>query len=286
MNIGVIINPRHLNNADIYSKLKEVNCKHDPQLSKINYYVFADQMINDPELFKLVEADTKLDFILVFGGDGTMLHSVPYSMKFDTPLLGVNLGHLGFLTDSTLEELDKSIKHICQNKYTVQDRMLIKVSVKRDKKTVFKGVALNDAVIYKGVVPKLIDIRLFCDRRYVLKTRCDGIIVATPTGSTAYSLSSGGPILSPVMDAIVVSPLNPHVLTVRPMVFDATDNLSFELKDITGEVLLQLDGVNLFRLMENDEVNVTADTHKVSFIKLSNKTFYQVLRNKLHMGRR
>ena len=283
MNVGVVINPRHLNNNEIYSKLKQIKCSDS---LGIKYFVFAEQSIKESNLFNIVEQDTKLDFILVFGGDGTMLHSVPYSMQYNAPLLGVNLGHLGFLTDCTLDELEKSINQICHDKYRVQKRMMIKVSVKRNRKTVFKNVALNDAVIYKGIVPKLIDIRLFCDRRYVLKTRCDGIVAATPTGSTAYSLSSGGPILSPVMEAIVVSPLNPHVLTVRPMVFDASNYISFELKDITGEVLLQLDGVNMFRLMENDEVNISADTKKVSFIKLSNKTFYQILRNKLHMGRR
>ena len=161
----------------------------------------------------------------------------------------------------------------------------MKVTLKRKGKTIFSSTALNDVVINKGELPKLIDVRVSSNRRFVIDARCDGILAATPTGSTAYSLSAGGPILSPVMNAIVVNPLNPHILSLRPVVFNASDIIELKLNNASAECLLQLDGKNDHNLIEGDEVIVTADSRKVKFIKLTNKTFYQILRKKLHMGR-
>jgi len=118
-----------------------------------------------------------------------------------------------------------------------------------------------------------------------MDARCDGILAATPTGSTAYSLSAGGPIISPLMDAIVINPLNPHILSIRPMVFSASDVLHFQLKTASEDCILQLDGKNDHILKEGDEITVTAASRKIKFIKLTNKTFFQILRKKLHMGR-
>lgn len=279
-NFGIFFNPNYQKTKPIFELLNKLHKDKDLQ-----FYYFPQQKELFPEFIKC-EAGNKLDCILSFGGDGTFLKASKLSLKHNIPLMGINLGKLGFLSESSLSELEKSIDDLKRNKFKVQERLLLKAVVKRDNKPVYSSFALNDAVIYKGKEPRLIDIRFYSNKRLVVETRCDGLIISTPTGSTAYSLSSGGPILSPVMDAFVVTPLNPHVLSVRPMVFDSSDKLSFKLSANGGECILQLDGNNSKSLLDKDEISITASNKKICFIKLTNKTFYQILRKKMHMGRR
>ena len=161
--------------------------------------------------------------------------------------------------------------------------MLLDVRLERDNNMIYTGLALNDAVVYKGKIPKLLELTLFCNDNFVVETRCDGMIISTPTGSTAYSLSAGGPILSPIMEAIIAAPLNPHVLTVRPMVFSSVDELCIKIEYKT---ILQLDGKNVYNLIKGDRVLITASEEKIKFINLTSKTFYKILRKKLHMGKK
>ena len=282
-NFGIFFNPDFLDKQSVFKLLKKLH-----KTKKLNLFKFPEQKDLLPDFIDLIEepSRSKLDCILSFGGDGTLLRASQYSLVANAPLLGINLGKLGFLSESSITELEKSIDDLKNNKFKVQKRMLLKAMLKRKNKIIFSNLALNDAVIYKGETPKLIDIRFYSNRRFVVETRCDGIIVSTPTGSTAYSLSAGGPILSPVMEAIIVSPLNPHILSVRPMVFSPKDKLSFKIKTSNGESILQLDGCNIHMLHAEDEIIVTGASQKVSFIKLTNKTFYQILRKKLHMGKK
>ncbi|MCK4956913.1 MAG: NAD(+)/NADH kinase, partial [Candidatus Cloacimonetes bacterium] len=145
---------------------------------------------------------------------------------------------------------------------------------------------LNDAVIYRGEVSRLINIKYSCNNRFVMETRCDGVIIATPTGSTAYNLSAGGPIISPLMEAMVVTPLNPHVLTVRPIVFSANDILRFTITQTENESILNLDGRKSHDLKKGDVVIIKSALRKVNFIKLNNNTFFSILRKKFHLGRK
>jgi len=280
-NFGIFFNPNYNDKEPIFQLLKRLH-------KDLNFFRLADQQEFLPDFIPLFNKlkHGKLDCILSFGGDGTFLRSVKYSLDTNAPLLGINLGKLGFLSESSQTELEKSIEDLKKNKFKIQKRMLLKASLKRNKKIIYTSIALNDAVIYKGETPKLIDLRFYANRRFVLNTRCDGIIVSTPTGSTAYSLSAGGPLISPVMEAFVVTPLNPHILSVRPMVFPSQDILSFKLIINEGASLLQLDGINSHDLLPNDEIFITSASQKVSFIKLTNKTFFQILRKKIHMGKK
>ncbi len=226
-----------------------------------------------------------IDCVLVFGGDGTILRAKEIALATGAPILGVNLGYLGFLSESTLTELQGSISQLLQQRYKLLQRMLLSCNVRRRGKIIYQASALNDAVIYKAETPRLIHVRLYDRKRFVLDTRCDGVIVSTPTGSTAYSLSAGGPILSPEMQAIIFSPLSPHILSIRPMVFNASDKLMMKVYGLERDAWLQIDGINSLELQENDEVLVTASKQSVAFIKLTNRTFYKILRNKLHLGR-
>lgn len=282
-NFGIFFNPNYQDKKAIFDLLKQLY-----ENKNLRFFKSEEQREVLPDFIRCLkkEKKVKLDCIFVFGGDGTILKALNFSLKTKAPILGINLGKLGFLSESSLKELEKSIDDLKKNKFKVQARMLLKVILRRNKKVIFSSLALNDAVIYKGEAPKLIDVKISSNRRFVVETRCDGVIAATPTGSTAYSLSAGGPILSPIMDAIVVAPLNPHILSVRPMVFSSDDNIGFTIMNADHKILLQLDGQNRFELHKGDKILVTAASQKVDFIKLSNRTFYQILRKKLHMGKK
>ncbi len=281
--IGIFLNPQYVSDEPVFALLEKLHWEKD-----INFYNTSPLSTELPAFIPDVSRldGFPLNCILVFGGDGTILRAVDQSLKYNAPLLGINIGSLGFLSDCSMQELEKSVDDLIKNRFSVQSRLLLKVQLKRGGKLTFKGLALNDAVIYKGNVPKLIDVTISSNRRLVFDTRCDGIVVSTPTGSTAYSLSAGGPILSPEMEAIVITPLNPHVLTVRPIVFSATDLLRFRIRETTDECILQLDGKNNVAISVEDEVLITAAAQKVRFIKLSNKTFFSILRKKMHLGRK
>jgi len=278
-NFGVFINPYHNDLNSVMKLLKKLSVK-------VNFFQLQKLDINLSEFIKIADDKINLDCILSFGGDGTFLRAMHFSLLKKAPLLGINMGKLGFLSDSSLHELEKSIDDLMNKKYKIQERMLLKASLKRKGEAIFSDLAMNDVVIYKGETPRLAEIKISSNKRFVFDTRCDGIIVSTPTGSTAYSLSAGGPLLSPVMDAIIVSPLNPHILSVRPMVFSSADKLGFNVLDLDREGVLQLDGMNVEKLRSGDEIIVTAANKKVEIIKLTNKTFYQILRKKLHMGKK
>jgi NAD+ kinase len=275
--IGLFVNPQINKFGDIFQTLRKFSEQG------ISFFSLNDE-IKTPDFVKK-NINEELSAILVFGGDGTILRAVPISLKYNAPILGINFGRLGFLTESDFKELNAVFTNILKEKYKIQNRMLLTVTVNRNKQTVYKELGLNDAVVIRGNVPKLINIKIKNNKRFVLETRCDGVIASTPTGSTAYSLSAGGPILTPTMDAIVFTPINPHILSVRPMVFKSSDKLHFIIEGLDDRPILQIDGKNNFNLKSNDEVLITASKKKVSFIKLTNKTFYQILRRKMHMGK-
>ncbi|MFB3844989.1 MAG: NAD(+)/NADH kinase [Candidatus Cloacimonadaceae bacterium] len=283
-NFGVYLNPSYTKFDEIFNLLRQLQTEYG-----LTFYGFKSQQEIFPSAFNHVLDDTDikipLDCILVFGGDGTILRAKNIALQTKAPILGINLGYLGFLSESTLADLKKSVKDLLRNKYKLQQRMLLSVFLKRDKKVIYQGLALNDAVIYKGNSARMMEIRMYNSGRFVVDTRCDGVIASTPTGSTAYSLSAGGPILSPVMKAIVVSPLNPHILSIRPMVFQDKDKLTFRIAGTDLQGKLQIDGINVHELQEKDELTVIAAKQQVDFIKLSNRTFYKILRNKMHLGK-
>ncbi len=282
--VGVFINPFYPRPALITDELRSLIDK-----IPIELYGSIEQKDILPDFIPaLTDEQAKqknLDWIFVFGGDGTILRSVKFSLATDTPILGVNLGRLGFLSDVSLEELSKSVRKLFDGKYTIQERMMLRANVRRGGVCIYSDWALNDIVVHKGRIPTLIEIRLSVNRRFVLEARCDGMIASSPTGSTAYSISAGGPILSPVMEAIIVSPLNPHILSVRPMLFGPEDTVGFRLTRTHGVATLQLDGRNVLEVQDRDDILISRAAKKVRFVKLSNKTFYQILRKKMHMGR-
>lgn len=290
-NFAVYINPAFADQDSIFALLERL--KEEDRLrggQNLRFYgdIAQKDILREPVKsldFSLHKAVEKIDCILVFGGDGTILRAKELALKTRAPILGINLGYLGFLSESTLPEISGSIRDLMEGRYTILKRMLIRCTLKRKGEEPISWNALNDAVIYKGKNPGLINARIFANKRYVFDTRCDGVICSTPTGSTAYSLAAGGPILAPQMKAMVLSPLNPHLLTIRPMVFAADEKLSMRIYNLKQKAWLQIDGANVSPILENDEVHITASPESVSFIKLSKRTFFRILRNKMHLGK-
>ncbi len=292
-NFAVYINPGFSDINSIFKLLDKIR-EEDSALSGRNSDLrfFGDVGQEDilsghVEVLDLIGSKVliPIDCILVFGGDGTILRAKDLAINTNAPILGINVGYLGFLSESTLPEISRSIRDLVAGKYKILHRMLIQCSLKRDGKTILHKKALNDVVIYKGENPGLISSRVFAGGRYVFDARCDGMIVSTPTGSTAYSLSAGGPILSPQMKAMVLSPLNPHILSIRPMVFPAEEKLCLRIHGLSQSTWLQVDGQHVSPVYDQDEIHVTASDEHVKFIKLSKRTFYRILRNKMHLGR-
>ncbi|MCX5808271.1 MAG: NAD(+)/NADH kinase [Proteobacteria bacterium] len=226
------------------------------------------------------------NFIIVLGGDGTLLGVARHGKGNDVPILGINLGSLGFLTESSVEELPAMLNAVMKGRYNISKRIMIDVSVNREKEKVFEFTILNDAVITKDALARIIDIETYVNNDYLATFRGDGLILSTPTGSTGYSLSAGGPILYPSLKNIIVTPICPHTLTNRPIILPENTTIRAILLSRDERVVLTLDGQIGFPLEYGDEVVVKQSSRIVSLIKSSSKGYFEILRTKLKWGER
>ena len=227
----------------------------------------------------------QVDLIIVLGGDGTLL-SVSRSVgDLGTPLLGVNLGGLGFLTATTLDEMLPAVEALLEGRMVIDERMMLAARVRRGGAVVADLLALNDVVIMKSAMSRIIDFTVAVDGQAATAYRADGLIIATPTGSTAYSLSAGGPILFPTMDAVVITPICSHTLTNRPIVLPGTQRMEVTLR-ANQEVMLTVDGQVGFGLREDDVVETQRAAARIRLVRFPHKHFFSVLRTKLKWGER
>ena len=206
------------------------------------------------------------DLVVVLGGDGTLLSVARLVESGEVPILGVNLGGLGFLTEITLDELYPILGLVLAGKYRGSRRMLLQVSVQRGGESIAEHVVLNDAVMTKGALARIVDLAVFVEQEYVTTYRADGLIVCTPTGSTAYGLSAGGPILFPSMRAIILVPICPHTLTDRPLVLPEEVRVQVALESQDEDVYLTLDGQVGFPLRYRDLVEVRRADREITLI--------------------
>lgn len=221
------------------------------------------------------------DMLICFGGDGTILHAAKAAQAHNVPVLGVNLGSVGFMAELESTELDR-LSRLVEGKYTLEERMMMDVAVKREGRVLFRDRALNDAVVTKGAVARIIDLDVRSDGQLVSRFSGDGVIVATPTGSTAYSMSAGGPIIEPTAQDILVTPICPHALHARSYVLDRERVVSVRMgKQSRRTVYLSVDGGRAFRLGTTDVVELRKSPVNARLVKLSNRSFYAVLNQKL-----
>ena len=226
-----------------------------------------------------------LDLVVVLGGDGTLLSAVRATAAIDVPLLGVNLGSLGFLTDVPLSSLFPVLDRIAEGSAAVEQRSLMHCDLLRGEEILGSYLAFNDVVVNKTTLARLNHYDLFVDKMFVSSYRADGMIVATPTGSTAYSLSAGGPVLMPTVNAFVITPVSPHSLTHRPLVVPDSAAVEILLRSDEEVAYLSLDGQPGLDLRDGDRVRCRRSEHKVSLFRTS-PDFFQVLRTKLKWGER
>ena len=229
----------------------------------------------------LEDIGKKVDLAIVMGGDGTMLSVARSLIDDDIPLVGINRGRFGFLTDLRAEDMLLAIDKILAGAHQTESRMLLQASICRNGKQVHTGLALNDVVIKSNL--RLIELEVEVDGKFVHKQRGDGLILATPTGTTAYSLSAGGPILHPNLDAIALVPISPHTLSNRPIALNANSKIDVNLVQI-DEAYMSYDGQFQLPLEQGDKIVVQRATQEVSLLHPSDYCYFEMLRNKLNWG--
>jgi NAD+ kinase len=251
------------------------------------------EVIVDPETAKYSNGEEEvsrsqmssrsLDLVVVLGGDGTLLSAARATAAIDVPLLGVNLGSLGFLTDVPLSSLFSMLEAITKGEAAVEQRSLMQCDLLRGEEVLGSYLVFNDAVVNKTAIARLNNYDLFVDKIFVSSYRADGMIVATPTGSTAYSLSAGGPVLMPAVNAFVITPVAPHSLTHRPLVVPDSTVIELVLRSEEEVAYLSLDGQPGLNLCDGDRVRCRRSEHSVSLFR-TDHDFFHVLRTKLKWG--
>lgn len=223
------------------------------------------------------------DLVLVLGGDGTMLRAARLVEERSVPILGVNLGGLGFLTESTIETMYDSLEKVFAQEFYVDHRLRLQGHIRHKNGEQEQRTALNDAVISKGISGRMIATSIQVNKQFVTTLRGDGLIIASPTGSTAYSMSAGGPILEPSLETLVLTPISPHTLTHRPLLVPSQVMLEIELTSHEGGTVT-FDGQIGIAMEHEDTLTISASPHRTRLIRFPDRTYYDVLRNKLKWG--
>jgi len=237
--------------------------------------------LNHYPVLEMTEIGTQCDLGLVIGGDGTMLGIGRQMARHGLPLMGINQGRLGFITDIPLQSYQDVLLPMLQGHYQTEDRSLLQAHVMRDQRSVFTALAMNDVVVNRGGTSGMVELRVEVDGRFVSNQRADGLIIATPTGSTAYSLSVGGPLMHPAIGGWVMAPIAPHTLSNRPIVLPESCEISIEI--VAGRyVSANFDMQALADLILGDRIVVNRSEHKVRFLHPAGWNYFDTLRKKMH----
>jgi NAD+ kinase len=281
-NIGIISRPRRSNLSEVVPTLLA-------WLEHRGIHVVYDQE-TAPSLAESSEGRSReqvaaaSDLLLVLGGDGTLLAAARVAAPRGIPILPINMGSLGFLTSFMLEELYPALEDILAGRVTISERVMLHAELQRGEKILDKQTVLNEVVINKGALARMIELELSIDRVFVCRYRADGLIVASPTGSTAYSLSAGGPIVHPSVESFIITPICPHTLSDRPVVVGDTSIIEVKLSAGTESVFLTLDGQKGIPLQATDRVRISRAQQLLKLIQTPNKSYFEILRNKLKWG--
>ncbi len=260
-----------------------------PWLSNRGLEVFLDietALIINIKGYSRSEIPAVAEVVVVLGGDGTMLNVARLVCEKGIPILGVNLGGLGFITEVQREELYEAMEKVLSGECSSEDRLMLTAHIHRHGERIAEYTVLNDVVINKGALARIIDLETYINKTYVTTFKADGLIVSTPTGSTAYSLSAGGPVLYPTLDSIILTPICPHTLTNRPTVLPDDVMIEVALKSPGEDVFLTLDGQVGFSLRKDDVVEVKRSPFKTKLLIPFERDYFQVLRTKLKWGER
>ena len=279
--IGLFCKPKAPSAANTLSKLIH-------WLRALNCQVYLDTatatIINESSSHSKATISEIADLLIVLGGDGTLLSVARAAHPHNVPILAVNLGSLGFLAEISLDELYPTLENILNEKFKIESRMLLNAYIWRNGEKVENYNVLNDIVINKGVVARVINLQVLVDGQYMTSYRADGLIIATPTGSTAYSLSAGGPIIHPSMQTLVLSPICPFALTNRSILIPDQSIIQVKLDAEYNDVRVTLDGQESYKMKAGDILEIQKTKTTLQLIKGPNKNYYKILRKKLHWG--
>lgn len=228
----------------------------------------------------------QVDWVIVLGGDGTLLSCARQFATTGTPIIGINMGRLGFLTEIDVPDMWLGLEKILTGHYYIEERMMLEAQVFRKGKAVEQAAGLNDAVITKGAFARLILLEVFINDQYLNTYPADGLIIASPTGSTAYSLSAGGPLVTPNLELMLLTPICPHTLWSRPMVIAPDSTVKVSVLSQLGGVMLTMDGQHGFWLEQRDQVIIKRAPYNTRLLRLRDRGFFAVLREKLREGDR
>ncbi|OMH40055.1 NAD(+)/NADH kinase [Desulfurobacterium indicum] len=284
--IGIISNPTKKDAAEGVKKIISL-------LLEKGTVVWTEEetaSLLSPEMMKKIKVvdrvclPDRVEVMIVLGGDGTFLNVARLIDKKPVPILGVNFGTLGFLTELTMDEIEESIDKLLNGKFIVENRPVIRVKLTRRNGHIAIYRCVNEVVIKRDTLARIIEVELRANGKFVSTFRGDGLIVATPTGSTAYSLSAGGPIIFPTLSAMLITPICPHTLTMRPLVIDGSIVLTAQLKTTSETVMVIFDGQEGIELRKGDRLDITKSPYDLLILRDPDKSYYQTLREKLHWG--
>ena len=285
-NIGLVGRPDH---AGVVSSLERLMS----YLNKKDLHIITDigtaKLLDNPQSEIVAKTALRVccDLLIGVGGDGSMLNVSKYVASSNVPVIGVNRGKLGFLTDILPDEIESKVDDVLSGLYDVEKRFLLDIALVKDNENAYLGSALNDVVLHPGSAAQMIEFELFIDGTFVYSQESDGLIIATPTGSTAYALSAGGPIMHPSLDAIVLAPMYPHSLSSRPVVVDGDSEIKIVIPS-TGSRQPQIscDGDLKYSASSGDEFLITKKNVPLHLIHPPNHSFYEACRSKLGWGSR
>jgi NAD+ kinase len=241
-------------------------------------------LLGEQGAYQEVSLVNRADVLLVLGGDGTMLNAARLAGERSIPILGVNMGGLGFLTEVRLESLYPSLERVFANDFVLDERLMLRTHIHRSGETVAQGVVLNDVVINKGTLARMIEVKIAIQGRFVTNMRGDGLIISSPTGSTAYSLSAGGPIIDPAVQSLILTPICPHTLTHRPLIVPGNAEIEVTLTSKDDGAIATLDGQVGVAIAQGDAVEIQTSEQRTRLIRFPESNYYDVLREKLKWG--
>ena len=281
MIVGVVSKPELENLDEIQKELN--NFFKDKDCSLIYDKNFPVKLVGKNKVYSQKNLVKKADLILVFGGDGTLLHLSEDAALNKKPVIGFNLGNLGFLSEAPLHQFNKVLSAYYKNKLVSDERKLLSAQIKSSSNKIKQKLFLNDLVITKGALSKIINLNLYIDNKFVSQIRADGIILSSPTGSTAYSLSAGGPIVVPNLPLIIITPICPHTLSNRPLVVSDSTSVKIQV-DSDKPIYATFDGSNSMKISKDFEISVNQSDVIFNLLRMPNNEYFSVLKDKLMLS--
>jgi NAD+ kinase len=280
--IGIISRPRRSNLEVVAPPLLEWFASHG--IRTVYDTETAGALPDSSHGLSRTEVAEQSQLLLVLGGDGTLLAAARVAAPLGIPILPINMGSLGFLTSFKIEEMYPALEQVLAGRFSCSERVMLDVELHRDAEIIEHQIVVNEAVINKGALARMIDLQLTIDADFVCRYRADGLIVATPTGSTAYSLSAGGPIVHPSVESWIITPICPHTLSDRPVVVRDSALIEVHLSGDTESVFLTLDGQTGIPMQAADVVRMRRAAERLRLIQPAQKSYFEILRNKLKWG--